>query len=92
MDYKIHTHATYAVCDAADAFDAAPVYTAATTADKEKQLRAVDKFFRQALRLPELGTGGGGGDARWSACAAPPLQVRGALPLQGSRVGSGWIA
>ena len=69
MDYKIHTHATYATCDAADAFAAAPTYTDHFTADKDAQYEAVGSFFREALNAS-----GGGGD-RWAACSKPPLQV-----------------
>lgn len=43
MDYKIHTHATYAVCDAADAFQAAPAYTRKLASDKAKQAEQVGR-------------------------------------------------
>ena len=43
MDYKIHTHATYAVCDAADAFQAAPAYTRKLASDKGKQAEQVGR-------------------------------------------------
>lgn len=43
MDYKIHTHATYAVCDAVDAFQAAPAYTQKLASDKKKQAEQVGR-------------------------------------------------
>jgi hypothetical protein len=43
VDYKIHTHATYAVCDAADAFQAAPAYTRKLASDKAKQAEQVGR-------------------------------------------------
>jgi len=68
VDYKIHTHATYAVCDAADAFQAAPAYTKKLAANKDAQLWSVNRFFLDALNVSS--------DARWASCSKPPLQVR----------------
>jgi hypothetical protein len=44
VDYKIHTHATYAVCDAADEFQAAPAYTRKLASDKAKQTEQVGRY------------------------------------------------
>ena len=43
MDYKIHTHATYGVCDTADHFSAAPAYNEKLEANKDRQ------FYRCTL-------------------------------------------
>lgn len=51
MDYKIHTHATYAVCDAADAFEAAPAYTRKLASDTAAQLQQVDRCARTPAAL-----------------------------------------
>ena len=72
MDYKIHTHATYATCDAADAFEAAPAYTEKLAANKQAQLKSVNRFFF---------THNVSGDVRWAACARPPLQVGAAISV-----------
>jgi hypothetical protein len=49
VDYKIHTHATYAVCDAADAFQAAPAYTRKLASDKAKQAEQVGRCALVAM-------------------------------------------
>ena len=95
MDYKIHTHATYATCDAVDAFEAAPAYRVHMTADKEALYWGISTFFRDAL-----GVGGGRSvngsssprHARWARCSAPPLQVRSVLDGQQAIRDRTWTA
>lgn len=50
VDYKVHTHATYAVCDAADAFQAAPAYTRELAAAKKKQAEQVGRWVGVYIR------------------------------------------
>jgi len=66
VDYKIHTHASYATCDAADSFVVAPAYNDGLGANKDKQFYSVNSFF-----LGHNVTS----DPRWSDCSQQPMQV-----------------
>lgn len=66
VDFKIHTHASYATCDEVDNFLVSPAYTPSLTADKDKQFRGVDTFFH----LQNISS-----EETWSTCSDRPMQV-----------------
>lgn len=68
MDTKIHTHCSYAVCDAADSLLIADGYNSQLAANKTKLRQLVSNFF---LQHDASNTAGG----RWGQCSKPPMQV-----------------
>ena len=68
MEYRIHTHASYATCETADYLRIAGTYTPKLSADKDAQAAAVPEFFQ----LPANDTNG---DALWIGCQSRPMQV-----------------
>ena len=67
VDYKIHTHATYATCEVEDSFLVAPAYDDGLGANKDKQFFSVNSFFLKHNVTT---------DPRWSDCSQQPMQAR----------------
>jgi hypothetical protein len=63
VDYKIHTHASYAVCDAADLFRMGP-YGRRFSRARQLMEAAIPDFFKQSAA-----------ERDWSRCQAPLLQA-----------------
>lgn len=72
MDYKIHTHATYATCEVEDSFLVAPAYDDGLGANKDKQFFSVNSFFLKHNVTT---------DPRWSDCGQQPMQARPHTPI-----------
>lgn len=66
VDFKIHTHASYAACNKVDSFLVSPAYTKRLAADKDKQFNGVGTFFHgQNVSSDDM----------WSSCSQRPMQV-----------------
>ena len=69
MEYRIHTHASYATCETEDYLRIAGSYTPKLAADKNAQAELVPEFFR-------LPANDSDGDPLWAGCQSRPMQVR----------------
>jgi len=76
VEYRIHTHASYATCETEDRLRIAGSYTPKLAADKDAQAELVPEFFK-------LPTNDSGGDPLWAGCQSRPMQV--AMPLHRCR-------
>ena len=69
MEYRIHTHASYATCETEDHLRIAGSYTPKLAADKDAQAALVPDFF-------QLPANNSDGDPLWAGCQSRPMQVR----------------
>ena len=69
MEYRIHTHASYATCETEDFLRIAGTYTSRLSANKPAQAAAVPAFF-------QLPNNDSNGDALWVGCQSRPMQAR----------------
>ncbi len=74
MEYRIHTHASYATCETEDFLRIAGSYTPKLAADKDAQAQLVPDFF-------QLPTNDSDGDPLWAGCQSRPMQVCPAISL-----------